>query len=86
MCWFRFIGLLSDIYRTFKPFKSTEAYLKHGLPEPRFEEYQGFRVELFFVSKQTATRDLSHLVDLNILQKIGQTGKRTYYVLASKGS
>lgn len=42
--------------------------------------------DLFFVSKQTATRDLSHLVDLNILQKIGQTGKGTYYVLASKGS
>jgi ATP-dependent DNA helicase RecG len=42
--------------------------------------------ELFFVSKQTATRDLSHLVDLNILQKIGQTGKGTYYVLASKSS
>ena len=43
------VGLdLSDIYRTFKPLKSTEVYLKHGLPEPRFEEYQGFRVELFF--------------------------------------
>lgn len=96
------------------------------LPEPKFEEYQGFRVifrkdiyteeylrslglnerqinaikfvkdkgkltnkdyqDLFSVSKQTATRDLSHLVELSILQKIGQTGKGTYYILASKGS
>jgi ATP-dependent DNA helicase RecG len=96
------------------------------LPEPKFEEYQGFRVifrkdiyteeylrslglnerqinaikfvkdkgkltnkdyqDLFSVSKQTATRDLSHLVALSILQKIGQTGKGTYYILASKGS
>lgn len=66
MCWFRFIGHLSDIYRTFKPLKSTEAYLKHGLPEPKFEEYPGFRV---IFRKDIYTEEYLRNLGLNERQK-----------------
>ena len=96
-----------------------------GLPEPQFEEYQGFRVifrkdiyteeylkklglderqikavmyvkehgqitnkeyqELVKISKPTATRELASLVEMNVLEKRGVTGKGTFYELV-KGS
>jgi len=114
----------------------TDSCLKSGLPKPKFEEYQGFRVifrkdihteeylknlafnerqinavmfvkkegkitnkkyqELFDVSRQTASRELSHLAQKGIFKQVGVTGKGTYYTLvqtphkrltnASKGS
>jgi predicted HTH transcriptional regulator len=41
--------------------------------------------ELFGVSKPTATRDLNQLCRQGILQKVGHTGKGTYYVLNREG-
>ncbi|WP_342764381.1 DeoR family transcriptional regulator [Thermococcus sp. M36] len=43
----------------------------------RNKEYQG----LFGVSEATATRDLNELVKRDIFEKIGVTGKGTYYKL-----
>ena len=43
-------------------------------------EYQ----ELIGVSKRTASRDLDNLVQKDVLKRVGETGKGTYYVL--KGS
>jgi len=113
-----------------------DSCLKQGLSEPKFEEYQGFRVifrkdiyteeylknlglnerqikavifvkregkitnkkyqEINSVSRQTATRELSHLAQKGIFKQVGVTGKGTYYTLvqtphkrlinASKGS
>ncbi len=97
---------------------------KAGLPEPRFEEYQGFRVifnkdiyteeylrkfglnerqikavmyvkekgritnkeyqELVNTTKKTATRDMIDLVEKEVLDQVGITGKGTYYVLRSQ--
>jgi len=37
------------------------------------------------VSKPTASRDLEHMVKNGVLEKVGTTGKGTYYTLASKG-
>ncbi len=39
--------------------------------------------EIFKVSERTATRDLTNLCDMMILQQIGTTGKGTKYVLVS---
>lgn len=39
----------------------------------------------FGVSKPTATRDLDGMVGKGGLEKVGTTGKGTYYVLARKG-
>lgn len=39
----------------------------------------------FGVSKPTATRDLDGMVSQGVLEKVGTTGKGTYYVLARKG-
>jgi len=109
--------------------KMCKACSKAGLPEPKFEEYQGFRAifrkdiytkeylrdlglnerqikavnyvkekgkitnkecqEIAGVSKPTATRELTLLVDMNVLEQQGITGKGTFYVLKnglSKGS
>jgi len=44
------------------------------------KEYQ----ELTGISKPTASRDLANLVDKNVLEQIGITGKGTQYIL--KGS
>ena len=44
-------------------------------------EYQ----KAFSVSKPTASRDLEDMVRKGVLEKIGITGKGTYYVLDSKG-
>jgi predicted HTH transcriptional regulator len=41
--------------------------------------------KLFSISKPTASRDLEDLVVKGVLQKIGVTGKGTYYVLRLKG-
>ncbi|HOX59720.1 MAG TPA: DeoR family transcriptional regulator [Candidatus Paceibacterota bacterium] len=41
--------------------------------------------KLLSVSKPTASRDLEQLRSLGVLEKIGHTGKGTYYVLARKG-
>jgi len=38
-------------------------------------EYQG----LFDVAKRTASKDLGHLVSLNLIEKVGTTGKGVYY-------
>jgi ATP-dependent DNA helicase RecG len=97
-----------------------------GLPEPAFEQRQGFFVltlwrdwltttviaqlvlnarqrqavliaktserlsnldyqKAFGVSKPTASRDLEDMLRKGILEKIGTTGKGTYYVLNRKG-
>ena len=38
--------------------------------------------ELFSVSKATATRDLTELLDkFGLLEKVGQTGAGTFYIL-----
>ena len=98
-----------------------QSCLAQGLPEPKFEEYQGFRVifrkdiyteeylkdlglnerqvksvmftkkegkiankkyqELFNVSRQTATRELSDLTQKSIFRQVGVTGKGTFYTL-----
>ena len=39
----------------------------------------------FGVSKPTASRDLEDMLRKGILEKIGTTGKGTYYVLNRKG-
>lgn len=39
----------------------------------------------FGVSKPTASRDLEDMLRKGILEKIGTTGKGTYYVLSRKG-
>lgn len=44
-------------------------------------EYQ----KLLFVSRPTASRDLEQLRSLGVLEKVGRTGKGTYYVLDRKG-
>jgi len=36
-------------------------------------------------SKPTASRELAALIKKNVLEKIGITGKGTYYILKSKG-
>ena len=41
--------------------------------------------EIFGVSKPTASRDLSDLVRKGVLERIGTTGKGTYYVFDRKG-
>lgn len=45
------------------------------------QAYQG----TFGVSKPTASRHLEALVDKGIIQKVGTTGKGTYYALKKKG-
>jgi len=122
----------------FKPHKSVlrNKLIAQVFYEPKFEEYQGFRVifskdiytedylknldlnerqikavmfvkregkitnkkyqEINSVSRQTATRELSHLAQKGIFKQVGVTGKGTYYTLvqtphkrlinASKGS
>ena len=45
------------------------------------QDYQ----KAFVVSKPTASRDLEDLVRKGVLEKIGTTGKGTYYVLGRKG-
>jgi ATP-dependent DNA helicase RecG len=40
----------------------------------------------FGVSKPTASRDLEDMLRKGILEKMGTTGKGTYYVLNRKGS
>lgn len=101
-----------------------KACIKAGLPEPQFEEYQGFRVifrkdiyteeylkkmglnerqikavmfvkekgkitnkdyqELCEVRKRQATDDLKELEDKGILERVGITGKGTYYILKGR--
>ena len=41
--------------------------------------------EKFGVAKPTASRHLEALASKGVLQKIGTTGKGTYYVLSRKG-
>ena len=41
--------------------------------------------DTFGVSKPTATRHLNSLAKKGILQKVGTTGKGTYYILEKKG-
>jgi ATP-dependent DNA helicase RecG len=41
--------------------------------------------DAFGVSKPTATRHLDSLAKKGILQRIGTTGKGTYYILKKKG-
>ena len=41
--------------------------------------------EKFRVSKPTASRDLDEMVRKGVLEKVGTTGKGTYYVLSRKG-
>lgn len=93
--------------------------LRHGLPEPKFKEHQGFKVifskdiftedylksldlnkrqikavgfvkkrkkiinkeyrEKFNVSERTASRELGYLVEKNIFEQVGATGRGTYY-------
>ena len=43
-----------------------------------------YRVK-FRVSKSTASRDLDSLVSKGIFEKVGTTGKGTYYMLSGKG-
>ena len=45
------------------------------------KEYQ----QQFGVSKPTASRDLDDLLQKGIVEKIGTTGKGTYYILGRKG-
>ncbi len=39
----------------------------------------------FAVSKPTASRDLEDMVSKGVLEKVGTTGKGTYYVISRKG-
>ena len=48
------------------------------IPEPHLEEYQ----ELTGVSKPTATTNLRYLVQKEIFNKLGVTGRGTGYVLS----
>jgi len=41
--------------------------------------------QLYKVSKPTASRDLDELCRLQVLKRVGTTGKGTYYVLKGKG-
>ncbi len=38
--------------------------------------------ELTKTSERTATRDLSHLVSLNLFEQVGTTGKGTNYIIS----
>ena len=46
---------------------------------------KNFPTEAFGVSKPIASRDLDDMVRKGVLEKIGTTGKGTYYILDRKG-
>jgi ATP-dependent DNA helicase RecG len=98
-----------------------KACVNAGVPEPNFEEHQGFRVilrkdiyteeylrslglherqikavwyvrkkgkitnkeyrEMLGIAERTALRDLSDLLNKNILEKVGKTGRNAEYLL-----